>query len=575
MQSPNSQSERKGKLTRRDFIRGTIALGGSAVAVSLGACSPANTPVPPTTAPVVPTNPPVPATSVPPVTVVPTVVSPVAKSGGQFVMVDGNDATTLDPHASPDVSYTFNLCRGPFEPLVEYVVGPNKQVSIGPVLAKSWDSKDAVVWNFQLNPGLKFTDNTPCDAAAIKWNFDRIQTLKLGPAGRLGTVKSVEAVDPQTVRITLPGPNSDFLNYVSMMLMVSPKSMTDHEQGGDLGKAWAADNIAAGTGPFLIKSRIKGSETIMQRNPDYWRSWSGNHVDSVVVRVVQDATTRYLLLDKGEAHLATNIALTDIENLLKNQEVVVDRAQSPGAQLAGFRFRGPLLDVNVRQALAWAFDSVGFIKSALRGYADVPRGLLFTDFRFFNPEMPEMKQDLAKAKDFLSKSKTPNGGFALSMMTLPTFAAYQTAMAQIFQENLKALNITLNIKPMSDLATYYASMADTAKGDDIWAWSGAGQTPDYNFQARRQWHSTYVQPMGVNGGYKNPTVDSLLEEDMRTLDMARRKDIWFELQRILMADMPFMPFAINHVFWTRRKNLQGAPYNVFSLVPNYYNLSFA
>lgn len=568
--NPDKQTATK-RLDRRGFIKGALVLGGTALITSIEACAPAGTLVAPPAAGTT-----VPPTGAPPSvpTSAPATAASAAKSGGQFVIVDGNDATTLDPHASGDVSYTFSLLRGPFESLVQYGVKPDRSVEIQPLLAKEWNTQDAITWDFELNPNITFTDGTPLDAAAVKWNFDRITRLNLGPAGRLGPLKSVEALDKNMVRITLPGPNADFLNYVTMMLMVSPKSIQGHEQGGDLGKAWAADNLAAGTGPFLVKSRTKGSESILERNPDYWRGWSGNHIDSVDFRVVKEAATRYLLMDRGEAHVAINIALTDIENLAKNPDVVVEEAQAPGAQLGMYRFRGPLNDANVRKALVWAFDSEGFIKSALRGRADLPRGLLYTDFRFFNPDMPTIKQDLAKAKDYMKQSAYPNGGFDVSFMILPAFAAYQSAMAQIWQENLKELNVNLNIKPMTELATFYASMEDKEKGDDMWAWSGAAQTPDHNFQARRQWHSQYARPKGVNGGYNNPKVDALLEEDMRTLDTDRRKAIWYELQQILLDDMPSIPFAINHVFWVRRKNLEGAPYNVFSLVPNYYNLSF-
>jgi ABC-type transport system substrate-binding protein len=311
----------------------------------------------------------------------------------------------------------------------------------------------------------------------------------------------------------------------------------------------------------------------MERNPDYWRGWDGNHVDSVVVRVVKEPATRYLLMDRGEAHVAIGIGLTDIANLKNNPEVVVEEALAPGTGLGIFRFRGPLEDPNVRKAMVWAFDSEGFVNSAMRGLADPPQGMLQRSFRFFNPDMPVIKQDMEKAKEYISQSEYPDGGFTVSLMILPAFAAYHPAMAQIWQENLKELNITLDIKPMADLATYYASMEDNENGDDMWAWSGQAQTPDHNFQARRQWHSDYTRPRGVNGGYSNPELDALLEEDMQTLDTERRREIWNRVQEILVEDMPSIPFATNHMFWVRRSNVEGAPYNVYNLVPNYYDIS--
>lgn len=557
------------KISRRDFIRNALALGAShtAIASFLAACSsPPEAEVAPS-----PTSGAA-ATAGPTATAMPEPTE--AVGGGQFVFVDGTDAVTLDPHASPDVGYTFNLLRGPHESLVEYNVREDGQLEIAPLLASSWNSDDAITWDFELNEGLMFHDGTPCDAEAIKWNFDRITTLDLGPAGRLGPLESVEALNERTVRITLPGPNADFLNYVTMMLMISPSAIQENENNGDLGQDWAAQNIAPGTGPFLITNRIQGSETIMERNPDYWRGWEGNHVDSVVVRVVQEAATRRLMLERGEASIALNIATTDLADLENNPDVVVEEAQAPGVQSAGVRFKGPLLDKNVRKAMAWAFDREGFVNSVLQGRGVVPHGLLYTDFRFHNPDMPFMAQDMERARDFLSQSEYPDGGFSVSLMILPGFAPYQTGMAEIFQQNLAELNIDLEIVSISEVAAYYASMEDEEDGDDLWAWSSAAQTPDYNFQARRQWHSEFKRPRGVNGGYANPEMDALLEEDMRTLDMDRRREIWYEVQEILVEDMPFIPFAIPLRQWVRQANVGGAPINVFNLVPNYYEVHF-
>ncbi len=537
------QSERIG---RREFIKRSVALGLSLTAAAnlAAACAPGAAPGGGGT----------------------------GKSGGQFAFVDGTDAVTLDPHASPDVGYSFNLIRGPAEPLVEYVVKPDGSIDVGPRLAKSWKTTDSIVWDFELNSGVKFHDGTSFNAAAAKANFDRILALKLGPSGRIGAVSKVEAVGDSTVRITLPGPNSNFIWPMTQMLMISPAALQTNA-GADNGQKWAAENVV-GTGPFMISSRTKGSETIMKRFDGYWRGWSGNHVDTVVVKVVKEAATRRLMLERGEANIANNIAVADLGALESNADVVVTHVQSPGVQMAAARFRGPLKDVNVRQAITLAFDAEGFIKSVMQGRGEVARGLVYTEFRYFNKDIPAIKQDMAKAKSLLAKSATPNGGFELTLLILPGFAPYQTDMAQVWQENLKQLNIKLNIQPMTDVSTYYASVEDEQRGADLWAWNGAAQTPDHNFQARRQWHTDYKRPRGVNGGYSNPRLDALLDEDLRTVDDSRKRQIWADVQKILYDDMPFVTFFTPLLYWVKRKGVAAAPQNPFDLVPNYYNIYF-
>jgi peptide/nickel transport system substrate-binding protein len=491
----------------------------------------------------------------------------IGASATQLVFVDGADAVTLDPHASPDASYTFNLCRGPAEALVDYQVTAHG-VLAAPRLAKSWKhNADATVWDFTLNKGVKFQDGTPFNAQAAKANFDRIIALNLVPAGRLGAVKSVTAVNDTLLRFTLPASNSAFIYPLALMLMISPTAWGANVRNGDNGQAWAANNIV-GTGPYTIASRVKGSSTVMHKWPAYWRGWKGPHVDSIVVDVAGDPATRALMLQNGEADIANGIATTNLKALRADKSIAVHYVQAPGAQFAGCRFSGPLADANVRRAMMWAFDSTGFIKSSLQGAGSVARGMLFTDFPYFDKSMPVIKQNMAKAKQYLAQSDHKNG-FTAKFLILPAYVPYQADMASIWQENLKQLNIDLQIQSMASVAAFYASIQD-AHGADLWAWTGAAQTPDYIFQARRQWGTGYEYPRGVNGGYSNPQFDTLMDKIASTDSPAKLKSYWSQVQKILLRDVPFIPLFIPTNWQVKRKSWRGLPQNPFDLVPNYY-----
>src|SRR5262249_57157162 len=47
--------------------------------------------------------------------------------------------------------------------------------AVKPKLADSWShSPDFKVWTFKLHPGVKFSDGSPFDAAAVKFHYDRL-----------------------------------------------------------------------------------------------------------------------------------------------------------------------------------------------------------------------------------------------------------------------------------------------------------------------------------------------------------------------------------------------------------------
>ena len=80
------------------------------------------------------------------------------------------DTKTLDPAFSGQLSERYALYM-----IYNTLVAYDKDFNIVPDLAASWDiGDDGKSITFHLQPNVKFHDGTPCDAAAVKWNLDRI-----------------------------------------------------------------------------------------------------------------------------------------------------------------------------------------------------------------------------------------------------------------------------------------------------------------------------------------------------------------------------------------------------------------
>ena len=88
--------------------------------------------------------------------------------GGTLTIARPIDAVSLDlfQDSSAPASWVYGLI---YEPLV--TLGTNMQVQPG--LASSWRVLSPTRARFALRKGVKFHDGTPCDAAAVKFNFDR------------------------------------------------------------------------------------------------------------------------------------------------------------------------------------------------------------------------------------------------------------------------------------------------------------------------------------------------------------------------------------------------------------------
>ena len=82
-----------------------------------------------------------------------------------------------------------------------------------PWLATSWKADDsAPSLTLTLQQGVKFQDGTDFNATAAKWNLDQIITAK---KAELASVKSVDVVDNNTIKLNLSQPDGLLLTYLA------------------------------------------------------------------------------------------------------------------------------------------------------------------------------------------------------------------------------------------------------------------------------------------------------------------------------------------------------------------------
>ena len=101
--------------------------------------------------------------------------------------------------------------------------------------AESWTvSADALTYTFKLRDKVLFHDGSKVDTAAVKFSIDRIMdpATKSGQRPYYASVKSVEVVDPLTVKVHMKEPYAFFLymlaGYRTGLVLYSPEATKTH-----------------------------------------------------------------------------------------------------------------------------------------------------------------------------------------------------------------------------------------------------------------------------------------------------------------------------------------------------------
>ncbi len=305
-----------------------------------------------------------------------------------FVFGGQGEPVSLDPAIITD-GVSSRITRQIYEGLVKYK-GPTTEVI--PALAEKWEvNKDGTVWTFSLHKGIKFHDGNPCDAAAIVWNFDRWRLSKhpqhenqikagqtfeyyeaqFGGFDEKSLITKVEAVNPQTVRITLKNPQGPFLANLAMFVfdIVSPKAV--EKQGLSFGKN------PVGTGPFKFVEWKVGQEVILEANKNYWDKAHAPKVQRVVIRNIKDNSQRLAALKAGEVHGFEGLNPDDVKVVRAdpNLQIMLRPTNTTGYVAFNYKVK-ELRDGRVRQAIAHAINKKAIVDALYGG-----TGMVATQFQ--------------------------------------------------------------------------------------------------------------------------------------------------------------------------------------------------
>ena len=386
-----------------------------------------------------------------------------------------------------------------------------------PDLAESFEpGKDPSEWIFKLRQGVEFHDGKSLTTDDVIFSIMRHTDEEVASAakGLAGQIVDVRADGPDTVIITLTGPNADFPVVLGTPhFAITPDGTTDFAKG-------------VGTGPFRIREFSPGVRSVSVRNENYFLE-GRPYVDSIEFFGISDANARLNALLSGDVHLASEIDAAAIAQLESIDGVEVLETKAPRfSQLIMMVDRAPMDNRDLRLAMKYLLDRERIVNTIMRGY-----GMLGNDHvvppisPLYNDALEQRQLDHDRAKFHLQKAGMENATLELHVSEAAT---QSVDFGQMIQREAARVGLTINLR--REPSDGYWSNIWMQRAFHAGEWNARptfGILLDLGWRSDSNWNETQL---------KNTRLDTLITEARETVDPAKRKEIFGGIQAILYEE---------------------------------------
>ena len=485
------------------------------------------------------------------------------------------DIRDLNPHNYSGEMYAQNM-------LYEGLVKINEEGKIEASLAEKWEiSEDGKEYTFYLRKGVVFSDGEPFNAKAVKANFDAIMDNK----ERHGWLESVrlfeklETVDEYTFKIVMKEayfPLMIELGVIRPFRFISPKAMPNGTTKNGVNGNYI------GTGPYVLKSNTTDQEAVFEVNPKYWGE--NPSIKTVRVKVIPDAQTRALSLEKGDLDIIFGKDMIDSETMekFKNNENFEEKISKPIStrMMLVNTTKGALKDIKVRKALQHVLNKKDISEGIFYGL-EAPADTIFSkNIPYANIDLPIYNFSLEEANKLLDESEWLKGN------------------AGIRVKNGEKLEITLNYNNDSvsekHISEYFKQQLNKVGvelkllGEEEQAYRDRMKKGDFDITFNISWGTPY-DPQSFLGGMREPVygdyaaqqglkdkaiIDDSVLKALKTTNESERAELFKYVLTRLSEEAVYIPVTYETNRAIYKKGLKNVGFDISAYEIPFYKMSY-
>ncbi len=417
----------------------------------------------------------------------------------------------------------------------ECLVKVDRTGKIAPWLAERWNTTDNRNYTFFLRKGVRFHNGRELKAADVKFVFERA----MNPETKHPYPRYYEAIgdiivkDDYTITFSLKTLNANFLlNLARQGSVIYPREAVETLKSAPIG-----------TGPFRFEEWVRGDRIVLVKNPEY-HGKGLPRLDRVTFRFITDPNAVLAALKAGDVDASLfGLGAEHVQELSRDARfAIVVGDTTNDVILAMNNARKPFSDVRVRRAVTHAINKPDVLKGAMFGMGKI----LGTNVDPLNPYYVDMSgaapYDQARARKLLAEAGYPNG-FDAVLRVSPQYQ-YTVRTGEILVDQLRKVGVSVRLEQIEwgqwlsrvwKEAEYDLTIIGHAESWDIANYAN----PKYYFR------------------YDSPKFQELFSKSEVTLDDKARRELYAQMQRMLVEDAPAVWLYMYPRLAVTKKGVQG------------------
>jgi peptide/nickel transport system substrate-binding protein len=477
------------------------------------------------------------------------------------------DVDSLDPYVRQE-TFLLSFDSNIYEPLVRR----DRNMRLEPALATAWSQPALDVWRFTLRQGVAFQDGAPFSADDVLFSYARANGAGSRISSAVASIREARKIDDHTVEFVTNGPDPLLPEEIAIWDMMSKAWCEKHDatRAADIGKGEEnyAGSHANGTGPFMLRSRQPGVQTVLVRNPAWWDR-PQHDLDQVVFRPIADPAARTAALIAGDIDMIYGVPAQEIDAIAKAPHLRLIQGPELRTIYLGFAMgrgelemnsgkgKNPFHDIRVRKAFYQAIDEAAIKDKVMRGFAMPTALMVGPGVNGFDAALNRrLPYDPAAAKVLLAEAGYPRG-FEIGMDCPNDRYVNDEGICDAVVAMLGRIGVKVDalIQPR---AKFFAKVLGDYQTDFFllgWAPTATADAQDMlvNVLATR---SGKGRGDFNAGNYSNPALDILIDRIQTEGDKDRRLALLHQALTLVKDDIPTIPLHQQVLVWAARDTVE-------------------